>query len=700
MVDATGLPKSGEKRAFRFAMYDYRSPSLIQRTSNNEEVYDDDDDVTVSDEFTCFNNKTCRRFSHTLHLGDLSGARVNDLEHGDVVRLFLTLFKSGRILLSDAGSMTVGLPRPSTPTLQTLHDGRTIELFEGGYPSGTFWHWVRLHGHGNDRSYSIDLSVEGQQYNCTKGERSGVPCLSTRLALQGSAPFHSGHPLASGTHGRNGVPDRVEWALDDVFYGGSDAGASGWGYVLLDPHEDADTEDETYTLVHRARKSDGTTHTHEIEVRVLDDDKPFTVESYEPTTHDGSDFTLKLTFSHPVYAFRTYGSSGYVSARGEEGQIGNDIGRGLDYRYNGDILYGSGTDLYSYRGDEESRLAVDKYAVDWGVSYVAFDLVSVTGGGQGDGEFPDPQQDDVRNAWSREFEIFISPSSDTSTITVTVPNRREGCRFGHVFCSALTTRPLDRSQTLTIGPVSRQVSEDPPKEPKDTQDERTPPLTASFDDAPGSHTGSEFTLDLNFSADVVMGFARLQADVLNVTGGTVRGVQRNTQGSNASWQITVRPNDADTAVAILIPATTDCSASSAVCSKADNTPLANGAGLLIPASVPATTPSLTASFDNAPASHTGSEFSLDLTFSADVSMGFARLRDDVLSVTGGTVTSVQRKTAGSNASWSVTVEPTNSSTDVTLAIAATTDCSASSAVCSKADDTPLADGITLTVPAG
>ena len=91
------------------------------------------------------------------------------------------------------------------------------------------------------------------------------------------------------------------------------------------------------------------------------------------------------------------------------------------------------------------------------------------------------------------------------------------------------------------------------------------PLTASFSNMPASHNGSSvFTFDLAFSENVDAGYARIRDDAFNVSGGNITKAQRNTQGSNQSWTITVQP-DGNGAVSITLPQTTDCDATGAIC---------------------------------------------------------------------------------------------------------------------------------------
>ena len=91
---------------------------------------------------------------------------------------------------------------------------------------------------------------------------------------------------------------------------------------------------------------------------------------------------------------------------------------------------------------------------------------------------------------------------------------------------------------------------------------------------------------------------------------------------------------------------------------------------------------LTASFANMPADHNGSNFTFQLSFSENVEAGYARIRDDAFTVSGGAIASASRKTQGSNQGWSVEVDP-NGNGAVSITLPETTDCDASGAICTE-----------------
>ena len=91
------------------------------------------------------------------------------------------------------------------------------------------------------------------------------------------------------------------------------------------------------------------------------------------------------------------------------------------------------------------------------------------------------------------------------------------------------------------------------------------PLTASFSNVPNSHDGqTAFTFELRFSEEFGISYVTLRDHAFSVTGGTVNKARRLIQGSNIGWTITVTPESA-AAVTVVLPVTTDCGATGAVC---------------------------------------------------------------------------------------------------------------------------------------
>ena len=119
------------------------------------------------------------------------------------------------------------------------------------------------------------------------------------------------------------------------------------------------------------------------------------------------------------------------------------------------------------------------------------------------------------------------------------------------------------------------------------------------------------------------------------------------------------------------------------------------AGLVLGWAGEAAAQTLTARFEAMPESHDGSEFTFEVHFSEEVEMSFVNMRNDVLDVTGGTVTQARRLQQGSNIGWEIAIEP-DSEADVSISLPPTVDCAAASAVCT-ADSRALSSGLVAIV---
>ena len=108
---------------------------------------------------------------------------------------------------------------------------------------------------------------------------------------------------------------------------------------------------------------------------------------------------------------------------------------------------------------------------------------------------------------------------------------------------------------------------------------------------------------------------------------------------------------------------------------------------------------LTATTHGVPSSHDGSNaFTFELRFSESpaASFGYATVRDHAFTVVEGSVSNVRRLEPGKNVRWEITVEP-DSNADVTIALNATTDCTAEGAICTG-DGRKLSGDLKMAVP--
>ena len=224
------------------------------------------------------------------------------------------------------------------------------------------------------------------------------------------------------------------------------------------------------------------------------------------------------------------------------------------------------------------------------------------------------------------------------------------------------------------------------------------PIVATFSNAPAAHDGAPFTVHLALEpAPAALGYRTLDA-ALEVHGAEITRVARQRGGDNGAWSLTVEP-EGDGPATITLGASPECAASGAICSAAGGR--LEAAATLIVAGPAASADDFTVRLDAVPAEHDGSSaVTFEVHFSEEPHQySFRTLRDETLEILqGGTriVPSVKRKSKPSNRTWTVTVEPV-SKADMTIAIAATTDCEAAGAVC-NGDGEPLSEDVEAVVP--
>ena len=145
------------------------------------------------------------------------------------------------------------------------------------------------------------------------------------------------------------------------------------------------------------------------------------------------------------------------------------------------------------------------------------------------------------------WEISVTPDS-TADVTVELP-ATEDCEAQGAICTD-DGRALSSPLKFTV---------------------MGPPLTASFESVPTSHTGSDsFRIRIAFSEEPKSGFSytTMRDHAFTVTGGSVTGARRLVSGKNLRWEIVVSP-DSNGDVTITLPATTDCDAQGAICADGD-----------------------------------------------------------------------------------------------------------------------------------
>ena len=136
-------------------------------------------------------------------------------------------------------------------------------------------------------------------------------------------------------------------------------------------------------------------------------------------------------------------------------------------------------------------------------------------------------------------------------------------------------------ESLTSAATAAVAAAAPVVIPEDEEEEETTPLTAGAHDVPGSHDGSTtFTFELRFSEQIPVSYITLRDHALTVTGGDVVNARRLAPGENIRWEISVTP-DGNGAVTIVLPPTTDCEATGAICAR-DGRMLSNRLQISVP----------------------------------------------------------------------------------------------------------------------
>ena len=179
---------------------------------------------------------------------------------------------------------------------------------------------------------------------------------------------------------------------------------------------------------------------------------------------------------------------------------------------------------------------------------------------------------------NREWEITVAPDTGAGDVTITLPETTDCAATGAV-CT--------EDGTMLSGAVSATV----PHTHVDPNAAAAPPLRASFANVPAEHDGGTvFTFEVRFSEAFRLSYVTMRDDVLRVTNGRVTRAQRldnphhehEGMQPNRTWVVSVSPDAASEDVTIVLPATTSCDASGAVCTgdgrKLSNTESATVAG--------------------------------------------------------------------------------------------------------------------------
>ena len=289
-----------------------------------------------------------------------------------------------------------------------------------------------------------------------------------------------------------------------------------------------------------------------------------------------------------------------------------------------------------------------------------------------------------REVW--QITVLSGIRADTG---VRVPKFTGGCTASNALCTAAETDPndrrkLNRSLHVPMFCIGGNANCDGRRN-----------LIGGFENAPTSHDGaSAFDIQLVFNLAVGISETNMKDQALSVSGGTITAVAK---GDGQTWTITLTPSG-NAAVSVSLGATTEaCSAAKSVCANG-NRPLTEGITQSIPGPTmnQVTADPLTAAFSNMPDSHDGSTaFTFRLTFSEDVDISAADLKDHALTVLNGTVTTALALNSGT-AEWDITLQPTGAGS-LNILVSPTSDCAATGALCTAAG-TMLSTGLGQSIP--
>ena len=212
------------------------------------------------------------------------------------------------------------------------------------------------------------------------------------------------------------------------------------------------------------------------------------------------------------------------------------------------------------------------------------------------------------------------------------------------------------------------------------RDDEPQPLIGQFANTPeGNHGESSFKFNISFNQDVGTKYLIMQNDAMTVTNGHITRAER-IDGARDFWRITVQPDSGED-VTVHLPATTDCSATGAVCTRGDNPqPLSNSITHTFPGT------QLNGNLPTFPYYHDGkTPMRVDLVFSEEVDTTAAEIKDHALTVTGGAVTTVVQKDEGSTRKWTVTIRPAGTGA-IEVILSPATDCALDGHICTAAGE--------------
>ncbi|MXY44821.1 MAG: hypothetical protein F4Y50_12340, partial [Dehalococcoidia bacterium] len=295
-------------------------------------------------------------------------------------------------------------------------------------------------------------------------------------------------------------------------------------------------------------------------------------------------------------------------------------------------------------------------------------------------------------------KLTFAPGETIKTISVTIEDDEVAEPDGETVNLTLSGASgagavFDDSDSTAVGTIwdAAQVEE------SNQAEESATPLTASFQQVPDSHDGTnEFTFRVSFSEELASGMKAGLRKTLSHSGADLKTILRVDNRLDL-FEVKLAPQGNDDVILSLGPSTTDCTADDAVCTSG-GTALTGTVTETV--SGPSETPdetTLTASFQQVPNSHDGTTaFTLRVSFSEDLAAGGSgRKLARALKLTGATKGTVVRVNERRDL-YELPVQPSGSD-DVIISLGPSpTDCTADDAVCTSGG-TALTGTVTETV---
>ena len=559
----------------------------------------------------------------------------------------------GSVKLELSGGSTASRTTNEAP--YTLHGSGGTPLPAGGYTL-TATVYAEANATGDviqTLSASFTIAATGQTPSVSVADASATEgsavAFSVSLSAASSSQVTVAYATAAGTAAAGGDFTAAAGTLTFA------ANETEKTLSVATADDSADEEDETFTLT--LSSPAGATLADSVATgTILDDDDPpaVSVADASATEGDAIEFTVALSEASGRQVTVAYATAAGTAAEDD------------------DFTAASGT-LTFEAGETEKTVSVATAddSDDEQNETFTLTLSSPTNATLGDGTATGTIVDDddaptptvsVADASATEgdaveFTVSLSAAS-SSQVTVAYATSDGTAAEGDDFTAASGTLTFDANETEKTVSVSTVDDDDDEENETFTltlssptnatlgdaeatgtivdDDDAATPLTASFSGMPASHTGAAFTFGLEFSEEPDVGYETLRDDAFQVTGGDVTRAQRQQQGSNLAWNITVEPSgNAD--VTITLPETTDCTADGAICT-GDDRPLSHSLSATVDG--PTVTPSL--SVADASATEGGAvEFTVTLSpaSASQVTVDYA--------TSGGTATSGTDFTAAS-----------------------------------------------------